>query len=212
MSIVFVISAPSGAGKSTLVNAVLASEERIEFATSVTTRRPRAREIDGQEYSFVSRDRFLEMRDNGEFLEWAEVFGHLYGTPASAVGQARARGNDLILDIDVQGASSLIEELPNAVKIFILPPSTAKLEKRLTKRSSDEDAVIERRLREASREVREYKSYDYVVINNEVEESVARLRAILLAERSKREQMERAIGPILNDFGIHRDAAAEASE
>ena len=212
MSIVFVISAPSGAGKSTLAKAVLTSEERVEFGTSVTTRPPRAREVDGQEYRFVTRDRFVRMRESGEFLEWAEVFGHLYGTPASAVEQALARGNDLILDIDVQGASSLIEKLPDAVKIFILPPSSAKLERRLRKRSSDEDAVIERRLGEASREVREYKFYDYVVINSEVEASVAQLRAILVAERSKREQMEGAIEPILNDFGVQTDAVAEASE
>ena len=212
MSIVFVISAPSGAGKSTLANAVLASVERIEFATSVTTRPPRAREVDGREYSFVTRERFLEMRDSGEFLECAEVFGHLYGTPASAVERARAQGNDLLLDIDVQGASSLVDKLPEAVRIFILPPSARQLEQRLRQRSSDEDAVIERRLSEASNEVGEYSFYDYIVINNELEASVERLRAILLAERSKRERMKGAVAPILKDFGILWDAVAEAGE
>ena len=212
MSIVFVISAPSGTGKSTLANAILASDERIEFATSVTTRPPREREIDGREYSFVTKERFLEMRDVGEFLEWAEVFGHLYGTPASAVDHARERGNDVLLDIDVQGASSLEERLPKAVKIFILPPSAAKLEQRLRERSSDDDAVIARRLGEASREVGEYRFYDYIVINDELDASVERLKSILSAERSKRGRMERGVAPILSDFGIVRGAVAEASE
>ena len=212
MSVVFVISAPSGAGKSTLANAVLASIDKMEFATSVTTRPPRASEIDGREYTFVTRKRFLEMRDKGEFLEWAEVFGHLYGTPTSAVERARARGNDLLLDIDVQGASSLVDKLPQAVRVFILPPSATQLEQRLRQRSSDENTVIERRLSEASREVGEYRFYDYIVINNELEASVERLKAILLAERSKRERMKGAIAPILNDFGILRDAATETGE
>ena len=184
MSIVFVISAPSGAGKSTLANAVLASVDGIEFATSVTTRPPRA----------------------------SEVFGHLYGTPASAVHCARARDNDLLLDIDVQGASSLVDKLPQAVRIFILPPSATQLEQRLRQRSSDEDMVIERRLSEASREVGEYRFYDYVVINSELEASVERLKAILLAERSKRARMKGEMTPILNDFGILPDAATETGE
>lgn len=212
MSIVFVISAPSGAGKSTLTKAILDSDPRVEFATSVTTRPPREREVEGRDYQFVTRDRFREMQERGDFLESAEVFGHLYGTPVSAVEQARQRGNDLILDIDVQGASSLVSKLPTAVKIFVLPPSAAKLEQRLRKRSSDDDAVIERRLGEASREIGEYKFYDYIVINNELETSVGRLKAILSAERSKRERMERGIARILYDFGIGRDALGEANE
>ena len=152
------------------------------------------------------------MRDSGEFLEWAEVFGHLYGTPASAVHCARARDNDLLLDIDVQGASSLVDKLPQAVRIFILPPSATQLEQRLRQRSSDEDTVIERRLSEASREVGEYRFYDYVVINSELEASVERLKAILLAERSKRARMKGEMTPILNDFGILPDAATETGE
>ena len=212
MPIVFVISAPSGTGKSTLANAVLAHDDRIEFATSVTTRAPRGQETEGREYRFVTRGRFLEMRDRGEFLEWAEVFGHLYGTPWSAVEDARKRGRDLLLDIDVQGASLLIKKLPSAVKIFILPPSSEKLALRLRNRSSDDDEVIERRLGEASREVNEFRSYDYVVVNDEIERSIGQLRAILSAERSKRQRMERAIQPILRGFGINPDAGAEEGE
>lgn len=212
MPIVFVISAPSGTGKSTLANAVLAHDDRIEFATSVTTRAPRGQETEGREYRFVTRGRFLEMRDRGEFIEWAEVFGHLYGTPWSAVEEARKRGRDLLLDIDVQGASLLIKKLPSAVKIFILPPSSEKLALRLRNRSSDDDEVIERRLGEASREVNEFRSYDYVVVNDEIERSIGQLRAILSAERSKRQRMERAIQPILRGFGINPDAGAEEGE
>ena len=212
MPIVFVISAPSGTGKSTLANAVLAHDDRIEFATSVTTRAPRGQETEGREYRFVTRGRFLEMRDRGEFIEWAEVFGHLYGTPWSAVEEARKRGRDLLLDIDVQGASLLIKKLPSAVKIFILPPSSGKLALRLRNRSSDDDEVIERRLGEASREVNEFRSYDYVVVNDEIERSIGQLRAILSAERSKRQRMERAIQPILRGFGINPDAGAEEGE
>ena len=124
----------------------------------------------------------------------------------------RACGNDLLLDIDVQGASSLVDKLPQAVRIFILPPSANQLEQRLRQRSSDKDTVIERRLSEASREVGEYRFYDYIVINNELEASVERLKAILLAERSRREQMKGEMTPILNDFGILGDATTETGE
>ena len=212
MSIVFVISAPSGTGKSTLAKAVLARDDRLEFVTSVTTRAPRGQETDGREYRFVTRGRFLEMRDRGEFLESAEVFGHLYGTPWSAVEEARKRGRDLLVDIDVQGASLLLKKLPSAVKIFILPPSNEKLALRLRNRSSDDDEAIERRLSEASREVNEYRSYDYVVVNDEIEPSIDQLRAIIAAERSKRERMERAIKPILKGFGINPNDEVEEGE
>ncbi len=211
MSIVFVISAPSGSGKSTLVNQLLRCASNLEFATSVTTRPPRVNEVDGEEYRFVSQDEFLEMRDNDEFLEWAEVFGHFYGTPRSELDHAREHGRDLLLDIDVQGAGSLIEKLPETVKIFILPPSRSALEKRLRERCSEDENVIKRRLGEASREVGEYRSYDHVVINENLNESFQRLYAILMAERGKRKNMERAIGPILQSFGIQPDADVEAT-
>ena len=212
MSIVFIISAPSGTGKTTLADKLLESDSRIEFAISVTTRPPRTDETDGEDYRFVTEERFDELRDRGAFLEWAEVFGHRYGTPRSAIKEARERGRDLLLDIDVQGASLLVRQLPEAVKIFILPPSKEMLANRLRSRSSDDEAEIRRRLGEASREVREYESYDYVVVNDEIEPAAGRLKAIVRAERSRRQRMKREIEPILEGFGVGTDAGTENSQ
>lgn len=212
MSMLFVISGPSGTGKSTLVRRVVERDSRLKFAVSVTTRPPRDTEIDGEAYHFVSKKRFLEMKDAGEFLEWAEVFGNYYGTPWVEVKRVRTRGLDLVLDIDVQGASSLMKRLPDAVKVFVLPPSSEVLAKRLRKRSSDHRTDIERRLAEASREVRKFNLYDYVVVNEDIEQSVERLHAILIAERSKRECMEPAITPILASFGAGITARGEETE
>ncbi len=211
MSLVFVISAPSGAGKSTLVERLRQCDSNLEFATSVTTRPPREQEIDGESYCFVSADRFKAMIDSDQLLEWAEVFGHLYGTPRSAVEQAFAKGKDLLLDIDVQGAASLVKKLPEAVTIFVLPPSRAALEQRLRDRCSDDEAAISKRLGEASREVAVCKNYSHVVINDDVEDAVRRLHGILIAERSKRANMQPTIAPILQSFGIQRDQNPEAN-
>lgn len=205
MSIVFVISAPSGSGKSTLVKNLMALDGNLAFATSVTTRPPRADEVDGEAYRFVTLDEFVAMRDNDALLEWAEVFGHFYGTPRSAVDDARRLGRDLLLDIDVQGAASLLEKLPEAVTIFILPPSRPELQARLERRGSDEPEVIRRRLRESAREVGEYASYGHIVVNDDLDEATRRLHAILLAERARRENMEQALAPILRSFGIESD-------
>lgn len=205
MSIVFVISAPSGSGKSTLVKNLMALDGNLAFATSVTTRLPRADEVDGEAYRFVTPDEFVAMRDNDALLEWAEVFGHFYGTPRSAVDDARRRGRDLLLDIDVQGAASLLEKLPEAVTIFILPPSRPELQARLERRGSDEPEVIRRRLQESAREVREYASYGHIVVNDDLDEATRRLHAILLAERARRENMEPALAAILRSFGIESD-------
>ena len=212
MSIVFVISAPSGTGKSTLVRRVVERDSKLEFAISVTTRPARNTEVDGEAYHFVSKESFLRLKEAGEFLEWAEVFGNYYGTPWSAVARARASGLDLVLDIDVQGASSLMKRLPDAVRVFILPPSSDVLAQRLKDRSSDDEAVIERRLAEASREVGSYRTYDYVVVNDNIEETVRKLHAILVAERSKRESMEPTIVPILESFGVGLTSKEEEAE
>ena len=134
VSIVFIISAPSGSGKSTLVQRLMDREGNLEFSTSVTTRSPRPGDVDGKSYDFVSQEEFLRMRDGGELLEWAEVFGEFYGTPRKGLDLSRQRGNDLILDIDVQGAAQLKKKLPEAVTVFILPPSRGELEARLRKR------------------------------------------------------------------------------
>jgi guanylate kinase len=200
MPLVFIISAPSGSGKSTLVKRLMESDPTLDFSTSVTTRRPRRGEIDGEAYHFISVEEFSRLRDNGELLEWAEVFGNFYGTSRSVLDRACQRGHDLILDIDVQGAGQLKDKLPEAVTVFILPPSRRELEARLRNRSSDPDEVIQRRLRDASREVRNYKDYDYVLVNDRLEASFETLRGILLAERCRKHRAEKLIKSILGSF------------
>ena len=200
MSLVFIISAPSGSGKSTLVKMLLESVDGADFSISYTTRAPRKGERDGESYRFVSREEFLAMRDAGRLLEWAEVFGHFYGTPRAALEEAQRRGHDLVLDIDVQGAAQLKEQLPEAVTVFILPPSRAELEKRLRSRSLDEDAVIRRRLRDASREIANYAAYDYLLVNDQLDRAAEKLKGIFLAERCRRQRAEALMRPILQSF------------
>lgn len=200
MTTVFIISAPSGSGKSTLVARLLASDSRLAFSVSYTTRAPRGNERPGESYHFISREEFQARLDRDEFLEFAEVFGHYYGTHRSVLVEAQAAGRDLVLDIDVQGARQLKEKIPDAVSIFILAPSREVLEQRLRARSEDSAKVIERRLREAAEEIRNYHAYDYVLINDEVESSVATLSAIVRAERVRRKRMEPRIHPILETF------------
>lgn len=200
MSIVFIISAPSGSGKSTLVKRLMESDENLIFSTSVTTRPPRQGEIDGSSYDFVTLEQFQRLRDNGELLEWAEVFGHFYGTSRAVLERAQRAGRDLILDIDVQGASQLKEKLPEAVTIFVLPPSRNELEVRLRHRSSDPDEVIRRRLGAATKEVANFGFYDYVLVNDQLEASFDRLRSVLVAERCRQKRMAERIRPILESF------------
>jgi guanylate kinase len=200
MTNVFIISAPSGSGKSTLVGRLLASDPNLQFSVSYTTRRRRGREVAGENYIYVSRAEFEERVGKGEFLEHAEVFGSYYGTHQSVLDRARTEGKDLILDIDVQGARQLKDRIPEAVSIFILAPSRDILEQRLRARSEDAEETIERRLREAAEEIGRYRQYDYLVVNHQVEESVATLSAIVRAERVKRSRMEDKIQPILRSF------------
>jgi guanylate kinase len=202
MPVVLIISAPSGSGKSTLVHRLIESDPRVDFSTSVTTRAPRDGEVDGESYHFVSRDEFFRMRDNDELLEWAEVFGYYYGTARDVLDRARARGHDLILDIDVQGAGQLMEKLPEAVTVFILPPSRNELEKRLRNRSSDSREVIERRLSDAVREVGNFSAYDYVLINEQLDQTFDQLRSVLVAERCREKRVEDRIQPILESFKV----------
>ena len=186
--ILFIISAPSGSGKSTLVSQLLTLVERIDFSISYTTRPPRGSELDGREYHFTTREEFLRMVDDGEFLEWAEVFGNFYGTAASALAQAGDRGHDLLLDIDVQGALQVMKSLPAAVSIFVLPPSPQVLEMRLRNRSQAEhmtiESVIERRLAEAREELKHLHSYRYALVNDILDQAATELRAIVLTERT----------------------------
>lgn len=187
--ILFIISAPSGSGKSTLVTEVRRLVEGLEFSVSYTTREARGSEEDGREYHFTSRERFLEMVEAGEFLEWAEVFGNLYGTARSALEHARTAGKDLLLDIDVQGAVQVMQRMPEAVSIFILPPSPEVLEMRLRNRSKaegvEDETVIARRLSQARKELLTLDEYRYALINDVLEHAAAEMRAIVLHERGE---------------------------
>jgi guanylate kinase len=183
MSGVFIISAPSGSGKSTLVNRVRQIVPGLKFSVSYTTRAPRAGEQNSREYFFVSRAVFEDMIRHDDFLEHAEVFGNYYGTARQFLLEAEQEQKDLLLDIDVQGAEQIKRKLPRAISIFILPPNRQELEKRLRTRSLDAEAVIQRRLVTASREIENYWKYDYILVNDHLEESVDALKSILLAER-----------------------------
>ena len=210
LPIVFVISAPSGSGKSTLVERLLKSVPGLLFSISYTTRPPRPNERNGKDYNFINRQDFEERILRGEFLEHAEVFGNYYGTSRLALDSAARQNKDLVLDIDVQGARQLKRALPEASTIFVLPPSRAVLEQRLRTRSQDSDEVIERRLRGAAEEVRNYTQYDYVLINTNLDESAAELEAIVRTERLRRVRMEEAIRPILESFGAASNEPPES--
>ncbi|HEY6303076.1 MAG TPA: guanylate kinase [Terriglobales bacterium] len=189
MSIVYIVSAPSGSGKSTLVNELFKMVRHLDFSVSYTTRPPRGSEQNGKEYFFVSRGHFEAMIAADEFLEHAEVFGdervrgEYYGTAWRFLREAEARSHDLLLDIDVQGASQVKEKIPDAVSIFILPPDRETLERRLRSRGEDPEEVIRRRLDTARREIENYSKYDYILVNRVVEQSADQLRDIVLAER-----------------------------
>jgi guanylate kinase len=187
MTTVFIISAPSGSGKSTLVNEVRQIVSGLDFSVSYTTRKPRGSEQDRREYCFVPRAEFLKMIERGEFLEYADVFGigDYYGTPKGALEEAKRNRRDLLLDIDVKGAAQIMQKMPDAVTIFLLPPDRATLEKRLRSRSQDAEDRIQHRLLMATREIENYTKYDYILINDHLEDSVASLKAILLVERMK---------------------------
>jgi guanylate kinase len=217
MTNVFIISAPSGSGKSTLVNKIRQTVRNLEFSISYTTRKPRGAEQNGCEYFFVTREQFQEMIRKDEFLEHADVFGNYYGTARHFLDKAKANGKDLLLDIDVQGAAQIKRTLPDAVSIFILPPSRSELERRLRERSQDAEPVIQRRLEAARREIENYEKYDYILVNDRLADSVETLQAILLSERLRRagdadadlsakaetcrlEQIRQRIQPILRSF------------
>lgn len=188
--ILYIISAPSGSGKSTLVKELRKFVPGLEFSISYTTRLPRGSEQNGSEYYFIDRRQFEEMIQRGEFLECADVFGNYYGTAKSVLEEAARRGNDVVLDIDVQGERQVKQKAPEAVSIFVLPPSRAELESRLRKRSLSENVrseeVIQRRLDRARREIENYPNYDYILVNDRLEQSVDQLQAIVLGERLKR--------------------------
>ena len=181
----YVVSAPSGAGKTSLVKALMEREPRIRFSVSYTTRKPRPNEIPGRDYHFVSMERFEEMVAHDEFLEHAQVFDNCYATGVRAVEEALANGEQLLLEIDWQGARQVRARLPEARSIFILPPSRSALEQRLKARSTDSDAVIQRRLRDAAQDLGHWDEFDYVVINDRFEQALEDLRAIVLDRGSQ---------------------------
>ena len=187
--ILIVVSAPSGGGKTTLVKAAMDSDPGLSLSVSCTTRAPRAGEIDGADYSFVSAKEFSRLRAAGEFVEWAEVFDHSYATPRSQLDAAISEGRDILLDVDIQGARSLKKAYPeDAIGIFLMPPSVEELEARLRARGTDDEAQIARRLRRVREEVavaRETGVYDYLILNEDLGQAVGRLLAIIAAERSR---------------------------
>ena len=200
MTTVFIVSAPSGSGKSTLVNRVLDADPRLMFSVSCTTRAPRGAEKNGESYVYISRPEFEKHIAEGSFLEYAEVFGNYYGTHRSVLEQAREQGKDLMLDIDVQGARQLKRAIPDAVTIFILAPSREILEQRLRARSEDEESVIQRRLKKAADEIRNFEMYDYVLINDDLDGSTETLTSIIKAERVRRSRVTGQVQKILATF------------
>jgi guanylate kinase len=195
--ILFIISAPSGSGKSTLVSETRRLIEGLDFSISYTTRDPRGSEQDGQEYHFTTRETFERMIAAGEFLEYAEVFGNYYGTALSALDQAKSHGTDLLLDIDVQGALQVMKKMPQAVSIFILPPSPEILERRLRNRSQAEglaeESVIARRLSQARTELQQLGDYKYALVNDLLDEAASEMRAIVLVARDEANDFERTL-------------------
>ena len=194
MSTVYIISAPSGSGKSTLVNELRKLISNLDFSISYTTRRPRGSEQNGREYFLVPIQDFEEMIARGEFLEHANVFGNYYGTAKRFLQEAQRSGHDLLLDIDVQGAAQIKSKIKDAVSVFILPPDKKTLEWRLRNRSLDSEEVIQRRLLTAAKEIENYRSYDYILINDRLEESIDELKAIVLSERLRRSGAKLANG------------------
>ncbi|MFO7691989.1 MAG: guanylate kinase [Vicinamibacterales bacterium] len=201
----FVVSAPSGAGKTTVVERLIARVPDLRRSRSFTSRRARPGEADGVDYNFVSRDRFEAMIAGAQFLEWAEYAGHLYGTAVVDTERELERGTDLVLVIDVQGARQVRRHRRSSVLVFLLPPSSEALESRLRTRGEDTEDEIRRRLEAAREEVRAVAEYDYVVVNDEVDACVERLRAVILAERARPDAMSEEVSAVVASFGLAAD-------
>jgi guanylate kinase len=202
--LLLILSSPSGAGKSTLTKELVKEDQAIRLSVSVTTRARRQSEIGGHHYYFITKDEFAEMRARGDLLESAEVHGNYYGTPRKPVEQALARGEDMMFDIDWQGTQQIGEKMrADVVSVFVLPPSMAELKARLERRAEDSPEVIERRLTNAREEIAQWGSYDYVLINDDLERTFEQLKAILVAERLKRERQV-GLDRFVNDLlGAH---------
>ena len=199
--ILFVISSPSGGGKGTLIKCLLATVPGVGYSVSWTTRAPRPGELDGVNYHFVSEEEFERMRQAGGFLESAIVHGHLYGTTRAAVEHETAAGRDVVLEIDVQGARAIRTTMESVVSVFILPPSFEVLRERLTMRMTERQEELELRLANARGEVAEYRHFDYIILNDEVERAASQLASIVWAERARRERQEWVARRVLQTFG-----------
>jgi len=189
--LLFIVSGPSGTGKSTLCKDLLKLIPDIQFSVSYTTRLPRKDERPDEAYHFVSRETFTAMIDKGEFAEWAEIYGHLYGTPRSVIEQTLQKGNDLLFDIDGQGSQQLKKNYPRAITIFVIPPSLEALEKRLQKRETDSSAVIGERVAKACAEIAQARDYAYIIINDIYAQALQALHSIVLAEKHRGERMKK---------------------
>ena len=193
--LLFVLSSPSGAGKSTIARKLLASDSGLEMSVSATTRPMRSGEVDGKDYHFVDLERFRAMVAAGEFLEWAHVFGHRYGTPHAPVDAILSRGRDVLFDIDWQGAQQLYQQAGgDVVRVFILPPSIEELHRRLADRATDSADVVEARMSRAGSEIAHWDGYDYVLVNDDVDRCFAEVKTILASERLKRSRQTSLIG------------------
>ena len=201
----FVVSSPSGGGKGTIIRRVLEVVENLSYSVSYTTRAPRPGEVDGREYFFVSQDIFEEMGGAGEFLEWACVHGNLYGTAKRQIAEETAAGLDIILEVDVQGAASVRQLLMDSVSIFILPPSPEVLRQRLITRGTDSTEELEIRLRNAPEELKQYSTFDYVIINDEIDRAAHQLASIIYAERARCIRQESLVREVIKEFMSERE-------
>src|SRR5688572_10251795 len=198
----FVVSSPSGGGKGTLIRRVLELVDKLSYSVSYTTRGPRPNEVNGREYFFVDRKTFDEMVADGEFLEWACVHGNFYGTSRRQIAEKTASGVDIVLEVDVQGAASVRQLLMDSVSVFILPPSYEVLRARLCERGTDTPESLELRMRNAPDELRQYSSFDYVIINDEVERAAAQLASIIYAERARCVRQEGHVEKVIREFAL----------
>ena len=198
---ILIISAPSGSGKSTLVRRLIASLPDLAFSVSYTTRPRREGEQEGRDYFFVTRKRFERMIAGGDFIEWAEVHGHLYGTSKGQIDKALEAGRDILLDIDVQGHQQVRKRLPEALSVFVMPPSLQELKRRLAERHSDSPQVIEKRLAAARQEITHWPEYDYLVVNDHLSLATQALRAIVRAGRFRRQNQAERAREICESFG-----------
>lgn len=198
--LLLIVCSPSGAGKTTLTRELLRTFSRLTFSVSCTTRKPRNAEVDGRDYFFVDRPEFERRVHAGAFIEWAEVHGNLYGTSMSELTRAREEGKfGIVFDVDYQGARQIKAQLPSAVGVFILPPSMEELARRLRGRATDDEATIQRRFAKAKTEIENYRLFDYLIVNDDLEKSQARLRSILYAEASRCERLAMSAERLLRE-------------